>query len=128
LNRSKIAVIGLLAVAVLTVLNFLLDLPAVQLPDITRFDTHVARVRTAIPPTGMIGYYTDYVDPPGASDALREFYLVQYALVPVVVDKSVNQKLVITSLHRPQDPIRNPNLELVREYGSGVRLLRNRTK
>ena len=128
MNRSKIAVVGLLAIAVLTIFNLLLDLPTVRLPDISRFDNHVSQIRPALPASGTIGYYTDFQDPPGGSDALREYYLMQYALVPVVVDKTVNQRLVVTSLHKPQEPIRNPDLQLVRDYGSGVRVLRNRTK
>jgi len=128
LNRTKIAVFGLLAIVVLSIFNLLLDIPALKPPDITLFDGHVSRVRASLPPSGTIGYYTDFTDPPGGTDALREYYLMQYALAPVVVEKSVDQKLVITSLHNSQIPIRNPNLQLVRDFGSGVQLLRNRTK
>lgn len=128
MNRTRIAVFGLLAIVVLSVFNLLLDIPALTLPDIRQFDTHVARVRPSLPPTGVIGYYTDFTDVPGGSVATREYYLMQYALAPVVVENSVNQKLVITSLHNGQNPIRNRNLQLVRDFGSGVQLLRNITK
>jgi hypothetical protein len=128
LNRTGIAVYGLLAIAVLSIFNLLLDIPGQQLPDIARFDTHVAQVRPSLPPTGIIGYYTDFTDPPGGTDAVREFNLMQYALAPVVIDKSVNQQLVVTSLHNGQNPIPNRNLRLVRDFGSGVELLRNITK
>ena len=128
MNRSKIAVIGLLAIAVVSVFNLLLDIPGLQLPDITRYDKHVSQVRPSLPPSGTMGYYTDFKDPPGGTDALREYYLMQYALAPVVIERSVDQKLVITSLHNGETPIPNRNLQLVRDFGSGVQLLRNRTK
>jgi hypothetical protein len=128
LNRTKIAVFGLLAIAVLSIFNLLLDIPGLRLPDIGLFDRTVAEARASLPPTGTIGYYTDYTDAPGATDALREYHLMQYALAPIVVENSLDQKLVITSLHNPQNPVRNRNLQLVRDFGSGVRLFRNRTK
>jgi len=128
LNRTKIAVYGLLTIIVLTVFNLLLDIPPVKFPDISSFDKHVAQVRPSLPSSGTIGYYTDFADAPGAKDALREYELVQYALAPVVVDKSVDHKLVITSLHNAQNPIPNRNLKLVHDFGSGIQLLRNRTK
>ena len=128
MNRTKISVFGLLAIAVLSVFNLLLDIPGLKLPDIARFDTHVAQVRPSLPPTGTIGYYTDYNDAPGGREALQEYYLMQYALAPVVVEKSEDQKLVITSLHHGENPIPNRNLRLVRDFGSGVELLRNTAK
>ena len=128
LNRTKIAVFGVVALAVLSIFNLLLDIPGQKMPDIVQFDTYVARVRPSLPREGVIGYYTDLNDTPGRSDAAREFYLMQYALVPVVVDMHVDHKLVITSLHDSRKPIPNRNLELVRDFGSGVQLLRNKTK
>ena len=128
MNRTKIAVYGLLTIIVLTVFNLLLDIPPVKFPDISSFDKHVAQVRPSLPSSGTIGYYTDFADASGAKDALREYELVQYALAPVVVDKSVDHKLVITSLHDARNPIPNRNLELVHDFGSGIQLLRNRTK
>jgi hypothetical protein len=128
LNRSKIAVFGLLAIAVVSVLNLLLDIPGLKLPDITLFDRHVAQVRPSLPPLGTIGYYTDFIEAPGGTDALREFDLMQYALAPVLIEKNVDQKLVITSLHNGEKPVPYRNLQLVHDFGSGVQLLRNRAK
>ena len=128
MTRTKISVIALLTVAVLSVFNLLLDVPHVNLPDISSFDRHVAPVRASLPREGTIGYYTDFIDPSGGRNATREYYLMQYGLAPVVVEQSVNQKLVITSLHNPQNPIPNRNLQLVHDFGSGVQLLRNITK
>lgn len=128
MNRTRIAVFGLVAIAVFSIFNLLLDIPGLQLPDITRFDTHVSQVRPSLPPMGTIGYYTDFTDAPGGTDALREFYLMQYALAPLVIEKSVDRKLVITSLHNSQNPIPNRNLQLVHDFGSGVELLRNTAK
>ena len=98
------------------------------MPDIATFDRHVSQVRAALPATGTIGYYTDFNDPSGGTNALREYYLMQYALAPVVVENGVNQKLVITSLHNPENPVPNRRLQVVRDFGSGIKLLRNIAK
>lgn len=128
MNRTKIAVAGLLSLLVLSVLNLLLDISGVKLPDISTFDKLVSQARTALPASGTIGYYTDYNDAPNGTNALREYYLMQYALAPVVVEKSTNQKFIITSLHDPQKPVPIRNLVLMRDFGSGVKLLRNTAK
>ena len=75
LNRTKIAVFGIVALAVLSIFNLLLDIPVQKMPDIVQFDTYVARARPSLPREGVIGYYTDLTDTPGRSDAAREFYL-----------------------------------------------------
>ena len=129
MNRSKIAVYGLFVLVVLTVFNLLLDIPGLVLPDVSRFDTHVSQIRGLLPPTAKnVGYYTDYADPAGGVDALREYSLMQYALTPVVVGKTLDRRFVVTSLHHPEDPIRIPYLRPVRDFGSGIRLMRNITK
>lgn len=125
LNRIGIAVFGLLAVAVLSIFNLLLDTTHLQTLDIGMFDRGVSLVRPALPSSGVVGFYTD-----ASTDVLRlqEYYLAQYALAPVVVANDLNHKLVVASLRGPQSTIPDPNLELVRNFGNGIRLFRNRTK
>ena len=128
MNRPKIAVFGLLTIVVLSVLNLLLDIPPLILPDIRNFDSHVALARPSLPRTGTIGYYTDYVDPSGGRNTLREYYLMQYAVAPVVVAQGIDQPLVITSLHNPHNPLPFRNLVPVQDFGSGIKILRNLAK
>jgi hypothetical protein len=125
LTRIRIAVIGLLAVAILTIFNFMLDASGMKFPDIALFDKGIALVRPSLPTSGTVGWYTDS---PGGASALQEYYLAQYALSPVVVVNNTNQKLVIASIHSGPAKITDPNLQLVRDFGNGIQLLRNKTK
>lgn len=125
LNRIRIAVIGLLAVAILTICNFMLDASGMKFPEIGLFDKGISLVRPSLPTSGTVGWYTDA---PGGASALQEFYLAQYALSPVVVVNNTDQKLVVASIHSAQGKVTDPNLQLVRDFGNGIQLLRNRTK
>jgi hypothetical protein len=125
LNRSTIAVSGLLALAVLTIYNLLLDSNGLKFSDIARFDRGIAEVRTSLPHAGTIGFYTDE---PAGVNARQEYYLTQYAVAPVVLENNVDHELVIASVHSAESRINNPNLVLVRDFKNGIQLLRNKTK
>jgi hypothetical protein len=125
LTRIRIAVIGLLAVAILTIFNFMLDASGMKFPEIGLFDNGISLVRQSLPTSGTVGWYTDA---PGGASALQEFYLAQYALSPLVVVNNTDQKLVIASIHSAQGKVTDPKLQLVRDFGNGIQLLRNRTK
>lgn len=124
LSRNKFAVYGLLAIAVLTIFNLLLDVPSLQFSNIDQFDHHIAQVREALPRAGTVGYYTDL---PENQNGLEEYYLVQYAMAPVVVAKSVDKDFLIANLHT-QKPLRLAGFDLVRDFGSGIQLLRKTPK
>jgi hypothetical protein len=88
-----------------------------------RSDQRFAALRTALPPRGVIGYV-------GASGnvGVRDYYLTQYALVPVVVDHSLNHPLVIANFPDSPPPasVLSDHLQLVKDFGDGVLLLANR--
>ena len=111
---------GLLAVAVLTIFNLLLDVPVLKFSNIDQFDEHLATVRAALPPSGTVGYYTDL---PPSDNALEEYYLLQYSLAPIVVAKSADRDFVIANIHSKNRSWPR-NLELVKDFGSGIMLLR----
>lgn len=96
-----------------------------KFPDVGMFDRGISTIRPSLPPSGTVGWYTD--SPNGAS-ALQEFYLAQYALAPLVVVKNTDQKLVVGSIHSEQGRVTDPNLQMVRNFGNGIVLLRNTTK
>ncbi len=123
--RVKIAVFGLLAVAVLSIFNLLLDLPGLKFGDVAAFDRHVSQMRAALPHSGTIGYFTDA---PAAETAQEEYYLTQYALAPLVIAKGVDRAFVVANMHNPKAPIADPRLKLLRDYGSGIKLLGNTAK
>jgi hypothetical protein len=125
LNRGTIAAFGLLAVAVLTIFNLLLDARSMKFPDVAVFDSGVAQARPLLPPAGVAGFYND---DSASNTAATEYHLTQYALAPLVIENNVDHPLVIASIHNPQSRLTNPNLDLVRDFKNGVQLLRNKTK
>ena len=125
MSRNRIAVFGLLAVAVLTVFNLLLDVTHSEFGDIGQFDRGVAAVRTALPPAGTVGFFTDA---PAGANAQQEYYLTQSSLAPVVVVNNTDQKLVVASIRNAATRPPNPNLQLVRDFRNGMQLYRNTSK
>jgi hypothetical protein len=89
-----------------------------------RSDRRFAALKASLPERGVIGY----VGEPGAA-ALGDYYLTQYALAPLVVDRSPNHALVVGNF--PSSPVGAPaaapsdNLQLVQDFGDGVLLLAN---
>lgn len=88
---------------------------------IHRFD----EIRSALPQRGVTGYITDQVRDPNR--AIAEYHLTQYALAPLLVANSWNEKLVVGNFHSALGPaaIKTKGLEFVRDYGAFVQLLRN---
>lgn len=88
-----------------------------------RSDQRFATLRAALPPRGIVGYV-------GASGnaALGDYYLAQYALVPLVVDHSPNHPLVVGNFPVSLPPTSPPSghLQLVKDFGDGVLLFANR--
>jgi len=75
---------------------------------------------TQLPARGVIGYV-------GESDnrGTEDYYLAQYALAPLVIERSPNHPLVIASFPNSR-PVLPENLQLVRDFGNGVLLLSNK--
>ena len=81
-------------------------------------DRRFAAVKTRLPATGVIGYIGE-----SGNSSTPDYYLTQYALAPLVVDRSTHHAIVIGNF--PLSPPSNlpPNLRLVEDFGSGVLLL-----
>ena len=80
-------------------------------------DERFAAVKTRLPASGVIGYLGE-----SGNSSTPDYYLTQYALAPLVVDRSSHHAIVIGNfpLSRPSDL--PPNLRLVEDCGSGVLL------
>ncbi len=87
-----------------------------------RSDQRFAALRAVLPPRGVVGYV-------GASGnaAAGDYYLTQYALVPLVVDHSTNHPFVIGNFPLSPPPTSSPSdhLQLVKDFGDGVLLFAN---
>lgn len=84
-----------------------------------RSDQRFAALRTDLPSRGVIGYI-------GANNesAISDYYLAQYALAPLVVDRSINHPLVVGNFTE-STPL-PPKLDLIKNFGNGVLLFRNK--
>lgn len=127
--RHRIAVYGLLALAVLTVFDFLLSVPGLVFSDIDKFDKHVVEVLPDVPSYGTVGYWSDLEGNTAVEQTLlQEYYLTQYALAPRVVVRSIGQNIVITHAHSANSRLPGANLQLVRDYGDGLKIFRKKTQ
>lgn len=83
-----------------------------------RSDQRFAAVKTRLPATGVIGYVGESGD-----SSTPDYYLTQYALAPLVVDRSTHHAIVIGNFPLSPPSSLPPNLRLVEDFGSGVLLL-----
>ena len=108
-----------------TLSDFLLSLPKLSFPDIAAYDKHVAEIVPTLPPYGVIGYSNDNESPQAAQ---QEYYLLQYALAPRVIVKNLDHPFVIETVHKVQTQPPGANLELVRDFETGLKVFRKKTK
>lgn len=83
-----------------------------------RSDQRFAAVKLALPSRGNIGY----VGETGES-SLPDYYLAQYALAPLVVDRSIQHKFIVGNFPSLQVPASLPGLRQIEDFGNGVVLL-----
>lgn len=85
-----------------------------------RSDQRFAGLRASLPQQGIIGYVGDPGDLPA-------YYLAQYALAPLVVDRSSDHPLVVGNFADSQTAnLPSAHLELVKDFGHGVLLFANK--
>jgi len=122
-----ISAVSLLSVGRLftQVLDFYPTAPAED--NVTSFDKRFVELRAMLPAKGVIGYMTDAGKDSNATTADAEFYLTQYALAPVIVLRSPDQKYVVGNFHQvvTTGSLRDRGFKLVRQFGNGIALLEN---
>ncbi len=97
------------------------------------YDKRFRAVRQFLPENGVVGYITDNDPQEVFSDsyAIQRFYLTRYALSPLVVVNSTDQKHVVGDFHNSQPNIKDcesKGLSVVKDYGNGVILFKRRTE
>jgi hypothetical protein len=94
--------------------------------EISLYDGRFDGVKAMLPAHGVVGYIGD---PQGESDAVMDYYLTQYALSPLIVDRSAAHHLVIGNFSDANlAALVDHDLTLVRDFGNGVRLYQNAGK
>jgi hypothetical protein len=120
--RMKCAILVFTLCCLLSTIRILREAPNpahLSQDDISkRSDQRFAAVKTRLPASGVIGYIGE-----SGNSSTPDYYLTQYALAPLVVDRSTHHAIVIGNF--PLSPPSNlpPNLRLVEDFGSGVLLL-----
>lgn len=123
LARLTIATLLFVLGCLLSILRVVRDAPRPGYPstdDVSkRSDQRFAALKAALPSRGIVGYVGD------SSDPVADYYLAQYALAPLVIDRSSDHALVIgnfpASLHASVE-----HLQLVTDFGNGVVLFANK--
>jgi hypothetical protein len=95
---------------------------------VTRYDARYVALRAVLPGHGIIGYVSDAHDGRGFTslDGMREYFMTQYSLAPIVVVVGAESGSVVGNFRDP-DALRDaPGLErlgIVHDFGDGVLLL-----
>ncbi|HKU26558.1 MAG TPA: hypothetical protein VJQ54_13870 [Candidatus Sulfotelmatobacter sp.] len=121
-RNPKIALWIFVTGCLLSSARLIVETPGTQDPADTaqQFDQRFAAVRSALPKRGVIGYIGQ------TENGLPQYYLAQFALAPLVVDHSPNHSIVIGNFSASLPKDVPGNLELVRDFGSGVFLFVNK--
>lgn len=82
-------------------------------------DLRFAELKKNLPARGMVGYWGD---PSLTPPAVGAYYLTQYALAPLVVERSLKHSLVVGNFPDSAPPPFPTNLRLIRDFGDGVLL------
>ena len=86
---------------------------------VTLYERRFVDVKNELPAQGVVGYVSD-TEPDSA-----EFYLTQYALSPLIVDRTQPHELVIGNFTNKTPDLKaltNMSLTLRRDFGNGVKL------
>src|ERR1700756_2503575 len=80
-------------------------------------DQRFATVKSRLPANGVIGYVGE-----GGNSSTPDYYLTQYALAPLVVDRSTHHAIVIGNFPISPPSSLPSNLRLIEDFGNGVLL------
>ena len=80
-------------------------------------DRRFARLKAALPQRGVVGYVGDT-----GESGIAPYYLAQYALAALVLDRSPNHRFVVGNFRASIAPKAFDKLRLVKDFGDGVLL------
>ena len=130
--RAQAGIYGLLVIALYSSLGFLLDSVKMNRKaeeDSSPTSTYVRRfqkLRGDLPPKGRVGYLTDMAQDP--DDV--EFHLTQYALIPLVLEKSKSPRYIVGNMVKAPTAefLTAQGLVMVQDYGMGVVLFEKKAQ
>jgi hypothetical protein len=93
-----------------------------QADDIARRAEHrFSALKSQLPASGVIGYIGE-----SGNAGTEDYYLAQYALAPLVVERSKSHGLVVVSISTLPPKPDTEGLQFVKDFGNGVRLFSNK--
>jgi len=131
--RIKVAIGLLLFFALLSncrlfINSLKFDLSQMGRDDVTLYQKRFDEIRNLLPARGIVGYSGDGINQPeywkSDASALRNWFLAQYTLAPVVVSITSNHKLsIINGSGGGSDPDSSENAGYTfRDLGNGMKL------
>jgi hypothetical protein len=84
-------------------------------------DERFAALKGALRSRGVVGYVGD-----SGESATSDYYLTQYALAPLIVDRSTDHELVVGNFPNGRLPQFPSTLQVEKDFGNGVVLLTNK--
>jgi hypothetical protein len=93
--------------------------------DVTAHERRFAALRKALPQRGNVGYVSDTDSLPEVI-FLRDYYLTQYTLAPIVVDRRPEGRLVVGNFTSPtgmRQALAKYGFSIKHNFGDGVLLL-----
>ena len=94
---------------------------------ITLYEKRFGELKKELARKRVVGYFSE--DPPHSLEYIENYFLTQYALLPVIVLPELNRDLVagnFSKLAVPPQVVKQKDLYLLRDYGNGLVLYRGK--
>ena len=123
--RASAAILIVVFFSLITTARLILKTPRISLhsgDEVSLLsDQRFAEMKKYLPSRGVVGYLGD----PG-NFGLPNYYLAQYALAPLVIDRSTNHALVIGNFSTEPPKPDTRGLEAMKTFDPGLVLFRNK--
>jgi len=120
-TRATYGILLFVFCSVLSTARILVDSPSPVhiIPDDVsqRSDERFMALKSRLPEYGVVGYIGD-----SGPSAIPDYYLAEYALAPLVLDRSPDHQLVLGNYPSSMPPEIPPTLRLIQDFGNGVLL------
>jgi hypothetical protein len=129
--RAKVAALVFVLSCLLSSARIIIDTPPARRLNnheiSQRSDERFAELKSLLPQRGVVGYVGESGDPESEDPGIADYYLAQYALAPLVIERSPNHHLVVGNFPRSL-PSQAPSdhLRVVKNFGDGLLLYENR--
>lgn len=125
---TKAILISIISFAIISYLPFFrvfLAFPEkLRVDDVSRYIRRFEAAKTMLPEHGVIGYRSDCSDMSNIN-CIADFYLAQYALSPIILDRSPKHNLVLGNFGNPDATQRESTGDIVKvlmDSGNGIKL------